>query len=67
MKKVSQYYKQQQYNVMHTAIDNIIKRFNVSIKGGEHLGEFVVNGNLTSDLMRAIDELGYKITKKPKC
>ena len=66
MKKVSKYYKQQQYNVMHTAIDNTIERFNISIKGNEHLTKFIVNSNLTSDLMSALKELGYQITKTPQ-
>jgi len=65
MKPVSKYYKQQQYNVLHTAIDNV-DRFNISIKGNDHLTGFVVSSNLTSDLMKELNALGYQITKKSK-
>lgn len=66
MKRIKEYYRQLQYNVLQTAIESINKKFNISIKNNEHLSGFIVDSNLTSDLMKALNELGYQITKIPK-
>lgn len=60
MKKVKEYYKQLQYNVVQTAIDNLPSKDRLVAQ------DFVSQMNLTSELISELNVLGYEITKIPK-
>jgi len=56
--KISQYYKQQQYNVLQTAVDNI-KTICAPLTD---LG-FLESSNVVCDIMQELQKLGYGIRR----
>lgn len=62
MNQIKNYYKQLQYNVLQTAIDEIPSRKRL-LKAPTNFNN---DCNLTSEIMMALNKLGYQITKIPK-
>lgn len=64
--KISNYYKEKDYNVLQTAIENLNQKYEHKLINDTQKNGFIVNMNLCSDLIEEMKKMGYRIRKIKK-
>jgi hypothetical protein len=62
--RIKEYYVQKGFNVVQTALENVAEKYDIKIKNDTTKNDFIIQSNLTADLMNEITRLGYRLVKK---